>query len=82
MVKKELHIFFGFFLTGLVIILVSWGLFHLTSGIRVTREEMLNPKAPIWALSNFFRLTWYLGFIVWGCYPISLVYRLIRRGAR
>jgi len=80
--KKEFRIFLGFFLTGLVIILVSWGLYHFFAGIRVTTEEMLNPKAPIWVLSGFFRLTWYLGFIVWACYPIGLVYRLIKRGTK
>jgi len=78
---KELRILLGFFLTGLVVILVSWGLYHLTCPNNITTEEMLNKWAWCWFLPMMFRLTWYLGFIVWGCYLIGLMYRLIKRGA-
>jgi len=76
-IKKELQILSIFFITGLAIILTSFVLYHVTSGIKVTTEEMLNSKAPIWALPNFFRIIWYMGFIIWLSYPVYLIIRAV-----
>ncbi|OGW78851.1 MAG: hypothetical protein A3I73_00925 [Omnitrophica bacterium RIFCSPLOWO2_02_FULL_45_16] len=51
-------------LTGLSVTVLSFILFHITSGITVTTEEAFNPNAPVWLLSKFFRTTFYLGFAV------------------
>ena len=70
---SALRIFLGFFLTGLVIMLVSLVFYHLTYTRTFTTAEVVNPNDPSWWITDFFRITWYLGFIVWACYPVYLV---------
>jgi hypothetical protein len=76
--KKEIRIFLAFFLTGLVIILVSFALFHLTYPKTVTSEELVNKWAWCWFLPTMSQVTWYFGFAVWLFYPVFFVIRIIK----
>ncbi len=76
---KELRIFLGFFLTGLVLIAGSFAFYHISHLGALTTEEVLNPKSFYHVSSSVLHFTFYLGFGVWGMYPVYLIVKMLKK---
>ncbi len=78
----QLCTFLAFFLTGLMLIATGFFMFHFLTTIRLTTREVFTGVSPINVFADIYVCIFRLGFIVWACYPIGLVYRIIKRGVR
>lgn len=78
-IRKELRIFLGFFLVGLVLIVGSFAFYHFVQSAVLTIEQALNPKSAYHIVSSLFKCLFFAGFGVWLLYPVYLVIKLIKK---